>query len=42
MFRTAARSTRIFDHAGPCSGKATEAFSKYIVVGMHAKRRSSA
>jgi multiple sugar transport system substrate-binding protein len=37
MFRTAARTTQIFGHAGPSSGKATEAFSKYIVVDMYAK-----
>jgi len=37
VFRTAARKTRIFGYAGPSSGKATEAFSKYIVVDMYAK-----
>jgi multiple sugar transport system substrate-binding protein len=37
MFRTAARNTQIFGHAGPSTGKATEAFSKYIVVDMYAK-----
>jgi multiple sugar transport system substrate-binding protein len=37
MFRTAARDTRIFGHAGPSTGKSTEAFSKYIVVDMYAK-----
>jgi multiple sugar transport system substrate-binding protein len=37
VFRTAARKTRIFGHAGPSSGKATEAFSKYIIVDMYAK-----
>jgi len=37
LFRTAARSTRIFGYAGPSSGKATEVFSKYIVVDMYAK-----
>jgi len=37
MFRTAARTTQIFGHAGPSTGKATEAFSKYIVVDMYAK-----
>jgi multiple sugar transport system substrate-binding protein len=37
LFRTAARNTRIFGYAGPSSGKATEAFSKYIVVDMYAK-----
>jgi multiple sugar transport system substrate-binding protein len=37
IFRTAARSTRIFGYAGPASAKATEAFSKYIVTDMYAK-----
>lgn len=37
IFQTAARNTRIFGHAGPSTGKATEAFSKYIVVDMYAK-----
>ena len=37
IFRTAARSTRIFGHAGPATAKATEAFSKYIVTDMYAK-----
>jgi multiple sugar transport system substrate-binding protein len=37
LFRTAARNTRIFGYAGPSTGKATEAFSKYIVVDMYAK-----
>ncbi len=37
VFRTAARKTRIFGHAGPSTAKATEAFSKYIVVDMYAK-----
>jgi multiple sugar transport system substrate-binding protein len=37
VFRTAARNTRIFGHEGPSSAKATEAFSKYIVVDMYAK-----
>jgi len=37
MFRTAARNTRIFGYAGPSTGKATEAFSKYIIVDMYAK-----
>jgi multiple sugar transport system substrate-binding protein len=37
MFRTAARTTQIFGHAGPSTGKATEAFSKYVVVDMYAK-----
>jgi len=37
LFRTAARNTRIFGYAGPSTGKATEAFSKYIIVDMYAK-----
>jgi len=37
MFRTAARNTRLFGHAGPSTGKATEAFTKYIVTDMYAK-----
>jgi len=37
LFQTAARNTRIFGHAGPSTGKATEAFSKYIIVDMYAK-----
>jgi len=37
IFRTAARNTRIFGYAGPSSGKATEVYSKYIVVDMYAK-----
>src|SRR5207247_47173 len=32
IFRTAARSTRIFGYSGPATAKATEAFSKYIVT----------
>src|SRR5213592_4428770 len=35
--RTAARSTRIFGHAGPATAKATEGFSKYILTDMYAK-----
>ena len=37
VFRTAARKTRIFGHAGPSTAKSTEAFSKYIIVDMYAK-----
>jgi multiple sugar transport system substrate-binding protein len=37
MFRTAARNTRIFGYAGPSTGKATEAFTKYIITDMYAK-----
>jgi multiple sugar transport system substrate-binding protein len=36
VFRTAARETRIFGHAGPASSKATEVFSKYVVTDMYA------
>src|SRR6266542_3458813 len=37
MFRTAARTTRLFGYAGPSTAKATEAFTKYIVTDMYAK-----
>jgi multiple sugar transport system substrate-binding protein len=37
LFRTAARNTRIFGYEGPSTGKATEAFSKYVIVDMFAK-----
>jgi multiple sugar transport system substrate-binding protein len=37
MFRQAARNTRIFGYQGPATAKATESFSKYIVVDMYAK-----
>ncbi len=37
MFRTAARTTRLFGFAGPSTAKATEAFTKYIVTDMYAK-----
>lgn len=37
MFRTAARTTRIFGYAGPSTAKATEAFSKYVITDMYAK-----
>ena len=37
MFRTAARSTRLFGYAGPSTAKATEGFTKYIVTDMYAK-----
>ena len=39
IFRTAARNTRIFGYGGPSSGKATEAYSKYIVVDMYRQGR---
>ncbi len=37
MFRTAARNTRLFGYAGPSTGKATEAFTKYVITDMYAK-----
>jgi multiple sugar transport system substrate-binding protein len=37
MFRTAARNTRLFGHAGPSTAKATEGFTKYIITDMYAK-----
>jgi multiple sugar transport system substrate-binding protein len=37
MFRTAARTSRLFGHAGPSTAKATETFTKYIITGMYAK-----
>ena len=37
VFRTAARKTRIFGHAGPATAKATEVFTKYIITDMYAK-----
>jgi multiple sugar transport system substrate-binding protein len=37
IFRTGARNTRVFGHAGPASAKATEVFSKYIITDMYAK-----
>src|SRR6059036_38281 len=37
MFRTAARSTRLFGYAGPSTAKATEAFTKYVITDMYAK-----
>ena len=36
-FRTAARGSRMIGYAGPPSGKATEAYTKYVVVDMYAK-----
>jgi multiple sugar transport system substrate-binding protein len=36
-FRTAADNSRVFGHAGQPSAKATEAYSKYVVVDMFAK-----
>jgi multiple sugar transport system substrate-binding protein len=37
LFRQAARLTRAFGHPGPASAKATEAYTKYIIVDMYAK-----
>jgi multiple sugar transport system substrate-binding protein len=37
MFRTAARSSRLFGYAGPSTAKATETFTKYIITDMYAK-----
>jgi multiple sugar transport system substrate-binding protein len=37
VFRQAARQTRMLGHPGPATGKATEAYSKYIIVDMYAK-----
>ncbi len=36
-YRTAAQASRMFGWAGPSSGKATEAYSKFIIVDMYAK-----
>jgi multiple sugar transport system substrate-binding protein len=37
VFRQAVRKTFAFGHPGPASAKATEAYSKYIIVDMYAK-----
>ena len=37
LFRTAADNSRVLGYAGPPSAKATEAYSKYIIVDMYAK-----
>ena len=37
MFRTAARTTRLFGYAGPSTAKSTEVFTKYIITDMYAK-----
>jgi multiple sugar transport system substrate-binding protein len=37
VFRQAARKTFAFGHPGPATAKATEAYTKYIVVDMYAK-----
>jgi multiple sugar transport system substrate-binding protein len=36
-YRTAARAFRLFGYEGPPSAKASEAYSKYVVVDMYAK-----
>jgi multiple sugar transport system substrate-binding protein len=36
-FRTAARAFRVFGYAGPPSAKASEVYSKYVIVDMYAK-----
>jgi multiple sugar transport system substrate-binding protein len=37
IYRQAAAASRMIGYAGPPSAKATEAYSKYIVVDMYAK-----
>ncbi len=37
VFRQAARNTLMLGHAGPATAKATESYSKYVVVDMFAK-----
>jgi multiple sugar transport system substrate-binding protein len=37
VFRQAARQARMLGYPGPASAKATEAYSKYIIVDMYAK-----
>jgi multiple sugar transport system substrate-binding protein len=37
IYRQAAATSRMFGYAGPPSAKATEAYSKYIIVDMYAK-----
>ena len=37
IYRQAVASSRMFGHAGPPSAKATEAYSKYVIVDMYAK-----
>jgi multiple sugar transport system substrate-binding protein len=36
-YRTAARGARMFGHAGPPTAKASEVYSKYIILDMYAK-----
>ena len=37
VFRQAARQTRMLGYPGPATAKATEAYTKYIIVDMYAK-----
>ena len=37
VFRQAARQTRVFGYPGPATAKATESYTKYIVVDIFAK-----
>ena len=37
VFRQAARQTRMLGYPGPASAKATESYTKYIIVDMYAK-----
>ncbi len=37
VFRQAARQSRMLGHPGPATGKATESYTKYIIVDMFAK-----
>jgi len=37
MYQRAARLTRTLGHAGPATAKATESYTKYIIVDMYAK-----
>jgi len=37
VFRQAARQTRMLGYPGPATGKATEAYTKYVIVDMYAK-----
>ncbi len=37
VYRAAARQARMFGHAGPATAKATEVYTKYVIVDMYAK-----
>jgi multiple sugar transport system substrate-binding protein len=37
IFRTAARSTRLFGYAGPSTARSTEVFSKDLITDTYAK-----